>query len=99
MYSDLITAHSVVHERLWRASIPPQEAELRRSVPPQRLRRHSVIRRRSQPSTEEFNHNKLVKRKKRDVRVIRLASECLCMRVGGEGEACWEEKAKMGDRS
>lgn len=28
MYSDLITAHSVVHERVQRASIPPQKAKL-----------------------------------------------------------------------
>ena len=31
MYSDLIMAHSVVHERVQWASIPPQKAELQNS--------------------------------------------------------------------
>lgn len=31
MYSDIITAHSVVHERGQRASIQPQKAELQNS--------------------------------------------------------------------
>lgn len=31
MYSDIIMAHSVVHERVQWASIPPQKAELQNS--------------------------------------------------------------------
>ena len=72
MYSDLIMAHSVVHERVQWASIPPQKAELQNSFFRAEAEDIVCVTVQSQSGRKEFNYNKW---KKWDGRVIMLATE------------------------
>lgn len=58
MYSDIITAHSAVHERGQPASIQPQKAELQNSFFHVEAEEVTVSQWKSQPSTKNFNCNK-----------------------------------------
>lgn len=67
MYSDLIMAHSVVHEREQWASIPPQKAELQNSFFHAEADDTVCVICRSQPSRKDFCYNKWEKPDVRDI--------------------------------